>query len=224
MGHGSGLLAVVGSIALAATALSAQSVERGTRMQLESRYEFIITSVESLQLQLQRFARAAKESEEQLQWLRSQLEQERARAQLSRSDLDLQSETLARLRSQIDELETTKRQLEDRLRQASDQLTTLLARPSAGADGSVTLEKIVVESRPATQGSVVMVNADYHFVVLSLGEAEGVRIGDTLGIYHENRIVARVRVERVRANTCAAAVLPGWSITDVHERDIVRNL
>ncbi len=222
MGNGSGVLAVISSIGLAATALSTQGLERGARMQLESRYQYVITSVESLQTQLQRFAKAAKESDEQLQWLRSQLERERARASLNRGDLDLQTSTLEQLRSQITELETIKTQLENRLREASDRLTSSLAKPSA--DGSVTLEKIVVESRPVSQGKVLMVNTDYNFVVLNVGEDDGVRVGDMMAVYHGNKIAARVRVERSRNHTAAASLLPGWPITEVHEQDVVRGL
>jgi len=69
-----------------------------------------------------------------------------------------------------------------------------------------------------------MVNREYDFIVADLGRGDNVKLGDVLSVYRNEKFIARVQVERLEENICAAAVLPGWQNVEFNESDEVREV
>jgi myosin heavy subunit len=57
------------------------------------------------------------------------------------------------------------------------------------------------------EGMVLVVNKDYNFVVLNMGSKDGVRIGDVFSIYHSNKYIGDVKVDKVHDSMAAAGFL-----------------
>ncbi|MBF0121989.1 MAG: hypothetical protein HQL21_01110 [Candidatus Omnitrophica bacterium] len=85
-----------------------------------------------------------------------------------------------------------------------------------GSSGSVELAPIVVNANvepvktgPATfrkGGFVVSINDENNFVIINLGERDGVRVGDAYKIYRDNRPIGTVAVIQVRKDISAADI------------------
>jgi hypothetical protein len=63
--------------------------------------------------------------------------------------------------------------------------------------------------KPGLQGRVLAVNSGWNFVVLSVGDKQGVVINATLLVVRGNEPIARLRVTSVEPSTSIADVLPG---------------
>ena len=63
--------------------------------------------------------------------------------------------------------------------------------------------------KPGLQGRVLAVNSGWNFVVLSVGDKQGVVINSTLLVVRGNEPIARLRVTSVEPSTSIADVLPG---------------
>ena len=90
--------------------------------------------------------------------------------------------------------------------------------------GAFELERIVVKTTPILVGRVLMVNREYDFIVADLDRGDNVKLGDVLSVYRNEKFIARVQVERLEENICAAAVLPGWQNVEFNESDEVREV
>jgi hypothetical protein len=73
---------------------------------------------------------------------------------------------------------------------------------------------------PGLKGKIIAVDPKYEFVVLDIGEAQGVlRRGEML-INRSGRLVAKVRILTVEPNRCIANILPDWKQGEPMEGDV----
>lgn len=75
---------------------------------------------------------------------------------------------------------------------------------------------------PAAGGTVLVVNKEFSFIVVSLGDRDGVKQGQLLDVLRGGRPIAKVQVERVYENMSAANILPDQSKQEIKEGDTVR--
>jgi hypothetical protein len=73
---------------------------------------------------------------------------------------------------------------------------------------------------PGLMGKVTAVDPKFDFIVLNVGQAEGVLRDGQMLISRDGKLVAKVRIKHVEPDRCIANVLPGWKLTDVFEGDI----
>lgn len=72
------------------------------------------------------------------------------------------------------------------------------------------------------RGKVLAVDPRYDFVVLNIGEKEGVVENGQFLVNRNGRLVAKLRVtEEVQSERCIANVMPGWKLSDILEGDEV---
>ncbi len=62
-------------------------------------------------------------------------------------------------------------------------------------------------SAPALEGKVLVVNRDYNFAVINLGNKEGVAIDDIFSVYHNNKDIGDIKVMKVHDAMSAADFL-----------------
>jgi hypothetical protein len=80
---------------------------------------------------------------------------------------------------------------------------------------------VKVELPSGLQGKVIAVDPKYEFVVLDIGEKDGVlRRGEML-VNRSGRLVAKVRILTVEANRSVANVLSDWKNSEILEGDVV---
>lgn len=117
---------------------------------------------------------------------------------------------------------------ERKLREANKALeaeTKLLANKNKNLEELV--ERLLGKEGPpppvpaGVRGTVLAVDPKYDFVVVSLGENDGIRPRAILLVSRESRLVAKVQVTTVDGNRSVANILPGWKLGEVFEGDLV---
>jgi len=70
-------------------------------------------------------------------------------------------------------------------------------------------------------GKVVASDPKWQFVVLNVGEDQGVLPYSELLVNRQGKLVAKIKVSSVEKNRCYANVLPGWQLGEIFEGDQV---
>jgi multidrug efflux pump subunit AcrA (membrane-fusion protein) len=82
-------------------------------------------------------------------------------------------------------------------------------------------EEYVVRLRSDLKGKVVQVDPKWDFVVLNIGEDQGVLQDGELLVSRDGKLVAKVVVRNIEKDRCIANIVPGWKLGDVFEGDEV---
>ena len=80
-------------------------------------------------------------------------------------------------------------------------------------------EKVV--QLPNVQGRVLAADPKWDFVVLSVGDDQGIIPRGEFLVDRDGKMVAKVIVTSVQKDRCIANILPGWKLADVMEGDRV---
>ena len=68
-------------------------------------------------------------------------------------------------------------------------------------------------------GNVLVSDPKFDFVVLDIGEKQGVIEGGKLLVNRRGKLIAKVKIKSVQADRCIANVLPGWKQDEIMEGD-----
>jgi len=71
------------------------------------------------------------------------------------------------------------------------------------------------------RGKIVVVDPKWDFVVLNIGEDQGVLENGELLVSREGKLLAKVIVRSVQKDRAIANLVPGWKFSDVMEGDDV---
>jgi Tfp pilus assembly protein PilE len=78
-----------------------------------------------------------------------------------------------------------------------------------------------VELPSNLKGKVLVSDPKWQFVVLNVGEDQGVKAHGELLINRDGKLVAKVRVTSMQRDRCVANVEPGWQLGEILEGDQV---
>jgi len=193
------------------------------------------SQIDILNTGLQQEKTARQEALAKMDQLRMDLEQQKK----SRSDLETklnQAQTdVRKTQAQLRELESQRVELETKVKNLETEsqgveLGKIEVVPEAVVSKAKTKRipapsPTVTEKKEkaapaisAVEGKVLVINKDYNFVVMNLGSKDGIKIGNTFAIYHNNKYVGDVKVEKVHDSMAAAGVISG-DINKVSEGD-----
>lgn len=79
----------------------------------------------------------------------------------------------------------------------------------------------IVPLPPNLRGKVLVADPKWNFVVVNVGEEQGVLEHGELLVNRDGRLVAKVKIRSVQKDRAIANVLPGWQLGDVMEGDQV---
>jgi hypothetical protein len=79
----------------------------------------------------------------------------------------------------------------------------------------------VVKLPADLKGNVVVVDPKWEFVVLNVGDDQGVLEKGEMLVSRNGKLVAKVIVRTVDKERCIANIIPGWRLGDVFEGDLV---
>ena len=78
-----------------------------------------------------------------------------------------------------------------------------------------------VTLQPTASGKILVVDPKWEFVVLSFGEEQGAKRDGELLVSRNGRRVAKVIIRGIEKDRCIANVMPGWTLGEVAEGDLV---
>jgi len=150
----------------------------------------------------------------QMEGLENQVKLERKEKQRLAVTLKNAENKNEKLESDLGQLKLAKKSLEKKLKDALKRR-------------GVKLDKIVVspkEKAGAPQGRVLVVNREFDFVVVNLGESDGLEVGTALEILSDGQVIGKAEVEKIYGNMSAAVILPETQKQSLKEGDLVRPL
>lgn len=180
---------------------TALSREKSDKEQALSRLQSLESDLETL-----------KKSRQGLEDLLRQAKEESTKAQLDAQQLKAQKQELE---EKITELESNSDNVElgEIVVGTSGELTGAEAVVEPSAKRKAPLKEQIVQLK-ANEGNVLVVNKEYNFIVISLGVKDGVSVGDVFSVYHGNKYVGDVKVEKVHDSMSAA----GFSSADLKNK------
>ena len=193
-----------------------------TISQLELKLKEAQANIDTLTGTLEQETKAKQDALDQVLELKSDLEKQKG----LRSDLEtklIQTQKDAeKTQAQLKDLQSKKEQLEAKLKDLEAQAQQAQGQPQAQAQG-VELGTIVVgpeganvpgqagailttEQKAASslEGKILVTNKDYNFVVINLGSKDGVNAGDAFALYHNNKYIGDIKVEKIHESMSAA--------------------
>ncbi|EEF60398.1 hypothetical protein [Pedosphaera parvula] len=81
--------------------------------------------------------------------------------------------------------------------------------------------EFLVKLPDGLKGRVLAVDPKYEFVVLDIGDKQGVLEDGQMLVNRNGKLVAKVKIKSVQANRSIANVMPGWKVVDLMEGDQV---
>lgn len=88
-------------------------------------------------------------------------------------------------------------------------------------DEEVNLEKIVVLPREIPEGRILSVDKETGFVIINIGEKDGVDMGSVMSVYRGKDYLGDIKVSRIQPEMSAADLLPPFSSRLVRKNDQV---
>ncbi len=214
--------AVVGFVVLALCAVGfafARQIEHRKRLESEQKLSQTIQAKQLIEAKLSAEERRSQKLAEVLEVKTKEVDQVVRRLEAEANAVELLQGRLAATESQVS-------QLQAELVLSARGRDELAQRMQAQAGGGQTeLEKIKVVVGPldgfgGASGKILQVNPEWQFVVINLGW-QALNIGDVLGIYRGDQLVAKVKVERIQEQVAAASILPEYRTAEIAVNDRV---
>jgi chromosome segregation ATPase len=115
---------------------------------------------------------------------------------------------LKEMESKIVELETKKKTLEDKVKGLEEkiqnvELGKIVVSPEQAGSGD-DLQTSASGTSAKLEGKIAVINKDYNFAVINLGNKDGVTVGSIFSVTHNNKNAGDLKVEKVHDNMSAA--------------------
>ena len=214
--------AIVGFVVLALCAAGfafARQIEHRKRLESEQKLSQTIQAKQLVEAKLSAEEQRSQKLSEALELKAKEVDQIAKRLEAEAKAVELLQGRLAQMEGQVSQLQA-ELVLSARAR---EELAQRL--PAQAGGGPTELEKIQVVVGPLgglneASGKIIQVNPDWQFVVVDLGW-HTVNIGDVLGIYRGDQLIAKVKVERVQEQVAAASILPEYRTAEIAVNDRV---
>lgn len=167
-------------------------------------------NIDGLKSELLLEVTAKQESQARIEQLKIDLEQQKTlRGDLEKKFAQVQKDVES-AQAQVKELAQNKKDLEAKVKQLETQGQGVeLGKIVVGPEGQpVEGEPVAVSNASvASEGKVLVVNNDHNFVVFNLGSKNGVKAADVYSVFHGNKNLGDVKVEKVQDNMAAAGFI-----------------
>lgn len=142
------------------------------------------------------------------------------------SELKTTKETLSNLQVELVTLEKSKEALSQKPKEpevkAQDvQLEKIVVTPSSVSGTSQATAQAAASLSPLAAGKVLVVNREYDFVVVNLGQKDNIFVSDMLEVFRNNKKICEMKVEEVRDTMSVATPVAKESIRQIKEDDKV---
>jgi hypothetical protein len=86
----------------------------------------------------------------------------------------------------------------------------------------VSLEETIGSLDRALEGRILSVDTETEFVIVSLGQSDGIEVGNVLSVYRGDNYIGDIRITRLQPEMSAADLIPPFSIKSVKKNDQVK--
>ena len=212
--------------------------EKNKRIVTEQRLSETEKAKRGVEIKLEHLQLESIQLREQAQILAKELEQEKKDQQASlaaiekkdtringlESNLVNEKKQRATLANSLAKLRENYDSVEERLEEANLKIKELSGHlEKFSGKGGVALKRIVVKPKKKLSAKVLVVNREFHFVVIDLGRKDGIMAGEELIVYQDSKEVGKVQVEKIYDAMSTAAILSGSQEQKITEDSIVKS-
>lgn len=137
------------------------------------------------------------------------------------------------VKTQLGQIRMAKEALENRIIEMrrkkeltqSVELETIVVAPNSGETVPAQAQRMSYTPLPQPaklEGQVLVVNKEFAFVVVNIGEKDGIKNSDILTVFRGTELIGKVQVERIYDTMSSAVILSDVIIKDIQEGDIVK--
>lgn len=176
------------------------------------------TQVSSLTAQLTKEKASKQESSRQIAALQQELDQQKAlKTDLEKKLADSVQAAQALdarvkgMETQLKDLEAVKVALESKVKNFEDKKNVELGKIVVSQENTPAPAASAVSAAvpvKALEGKVLVLNKDYNFAVINLGNKDGVAVGNEFTVFHNNKPIADLKIEKVHEGMSAAGFAP----------------
>ncbi len=139
-----------------------------------------------------------------------------------KTKLDTEVNLRSQAEAQVAELQQKITALEQSVGKNFDDAKNKPSPELAQAQKEVNLEKIeVAPPHDIPEGRVLSVDADTEFIILNLGDKDGIKMGYVMAVYRGKDYLGDVKITRVQPQMSAADFIPPFSSRQVRKNDQV---
>lgn len=114
---------------------------------------------------------------------------------------------LKEMESKINDLESMKKALEEKVKGLEEKVSNvelgkIVVNPEQGQGGES--GQAAPAATAQLEGKIAVVNKDYNFAVINLGNKDGVTVGSVFSVIHNNKAVGDLKIEKVHDSMSAA--------------------
>lgn len=197
--------------------------QKKIRADLESQLASIKGQYTSLQAQAEALAAQLADEKRAKEDTLSQLDEKTREAEDLRTSLEDEKKNKFALQEEFDKARREYAALQEQLRNLKATNETLSKQvEDLQAKKEVELEKIVVKPGRGQEGKILVVNKEFNFIVVSVGNNKGITQGIVFGIYRGGNLIGKAQVEKVYETMSAANILPDSG--EIKEGDLAKAL
>lgn len=188
---------------------------------LETRLDTMVKQAQSLAKELAEEKRAKTEALDEI----AKKEQQLVQLETDIEDMKKENENLSNMLTKSEKDFKDLQQQLLQIKEAKDALENKVKELVSRKE--VNLEKVVVKQETPQakfKGQVLTVNKEFGFVVINIGQKDGLQAGTTLGIYRDGNLLCKAQVEKLYENMAAATILGDNKAIDIKEGDTVKSL
>jgi len=189
---------------------------------LESKLKDTASQIDSLSNQLQQEKTAKEEALTKIEQMRTELDQQKELRSDLENRLTKAQNDVKNIQAKLGTIETEKAKLESKVKEleakANVELGKIVVSPESvqvkPPVGAATVVKAVEAKAQSLEGKVLVLNKEYNFVVINLGNKDGIAVGDQFAVYHGDKYIGDVKVEKLQDVMSAA----GFASDDVKNK------
>lgn len=211
-------------------------LEKGLREEIKLETAKIKEQLEEIQKEKETFAQTIGEkenlqeelkkdltaSEQRIKELEAQLKSEIERSQKLGQLYEQQQEEVSKLTKPQSQNEETSENVVD----MGIELEEIVVVPGGPKSYEPTSDFLVEESAAVLDsvmdGRVLSVDTEAEFVIVSLGESDGLTVGNVLSVYHNENYMGDIKITRLQPKMSAADLIQPLSIRNIKKNDQVK--
>jgi len=207
---------------------------------LEKDLETVKSAKELMEAEIAKFEEKAKE-------LSSQLEEAKQKSESVSTELDASKAELEKIKTGLDNEKKEKLAIskkldilqsdydkikKEALRLANEKIDLEKRLTESTEKQAVSLDKIVVNSnegykaanqavKPAMQGRVLVVNKEYGFIVVDIGQDKNIQKGIKFDVMDDYKFLGQAQIDKIYDTMSSAIILPGGNIKDMKKGNVI---
>jgi len=202
---------------------------------IEKELEAAKSAKEVLETKITKFEEKAKE-------LISQLDEEKQKSETATAELETKEIELAKIKTELDSEKKERFDISNKLEMLQTDYDKVKKEALRLANEKIDLEKKVTELRektpvnldkivvntgitqtqkPIMQGTVLVVNKDYGFIVTDIGQDKNIQKGAKFDVMDGGKLLGKAEIEKVYDTMSSATILPGSKIDDMKKGNVI---